>query len=143
MLMKGDKGLLRLEVLGYENAHAQHSDDANWLQARLEVAGGPFSGSIAIALTSNELSLLYQQLTEATQTLKGEFLFENMEGNWVMSLTFERTGTAIVRGKVTPYPAEENSLQYEFRTDGITLEGVVRDLHRMSAEFPIKRQFKN
>jgi hypothetical protein len=38
-----------------------------------------------------------------------------------LSLNFERTGTAIVKGKVTPDLAEENSLQYESRTDGITL----------------------
>jgi hypothetical protein len=138
-LIRGDAGELRLEILGYENPHATNVDDRNWLQARLEITGGPFSGSIELAITAFELAGLHQQLAEVTKSLIGSIRFETMESNWLLNLDFERTGTAVVSGMVIQNQAESNSLQYEFRTDGITLEGMVRDLGKMVAEFPVRQ----
>jgi hypothetical protein len=46
--LRGDKGMLRLEVIEYENSFAKTVEDANWLQVELEVKGGPFSGKFAL-----------------------------------------------------------------------------------------------
>jgi hypothetical protein len=137
-LLKGDNGGIKIEILGYENPNATNVDDSNWLPARLEATGGPFSSSIEIAITAAELAMLCRELTGVTKALTGNVRFETMEGNWTLNLDFERTGTAVVSGMITPSRAQDNSLHYEFRTDPITLEGLVRDLGKMATEFPVK-----
>jgi hypothetical protein len=138
MIIQGDKGRVRLEVIKYENMLAKSIDDANWLQAKLDVMAGPFSGSITLALTSNELELLHRKLSNAIKLLTGNIEFATMEGNLRLQMTFERTGEVLVQGSVTQDEAEENVLQYYFLTDPITLEAVVRDLERLVRQFPVK-----
>jgi hypothetical protein len=138
-LLKGDKGKIKIEIFGYEYPIATDVDDSNWLQARLEVSAGPFTGSVEISITAAELAMLCRELTGVTKALTGNVRFETMEGNWTLYLDFQRTGTAVVSGVITPCQAQDNSLHYEFRTDPITLEGLVRDLSRMATIFPVKK----
>ena len=97
-LLKGDNGKIKVEIFGYEYPTATDVDDSNWLQSRLETTGGPFSGSIAISLTTSELMQLHQQFAEVTKHLNGNIRFENLESNWILNLDFERTGAAVVSG---------------------------------------------
>ena len=135
----GDKGKLRLDVLDYENKSAKAVDDANWLRAKLDVEAGPFTGTVSFGLTAVELDRLYQELAAATEALRGVVAFQNMEGNLSIQLEFQRTGTATLRGVITPYPAEANALHYEFRSDPISLEAAVKGLKRLVDHFPVKR----
>ena len=85
-LLKGDNGKIKVEIFGYEYPTATDVDDSNWLQSRLETTGGPFSGSIAISLTTSELMQLHQQFAEVTKHLNGNIRFENLESNWILNL---------------------------------------------------------
>lgn len=138
MVFHGDKGELRLQVLDYENTRAKIADDANWLRAKLDVKAGPFSGTISCGLTAIELNRLYQEISAATEALKDVVNFQSMEGNLSIQLEFQRTGTATLRGVITPYPAEANALHYEFHTDPISLEAAVQGLKRLVDHFPIR-----
>jgi hypothetical protein len=137
-VLKGDKGEVALEILNYENPGALSLEDSNWLRAVLHVHAGPFSGAIEFGMTADELSLLYDQLAASTSTLSGRIRFATTEGNWELNVDFERSGTAIMSGVVTPRQAGGNALHYEFLSDPINLEAAVRDLQRMTKEYPVK-----
>lgn len=137
-IIRGDEGQIALEILGYENAQAQSVDDANWLRAKLQIRGGPFSGAITFAMTAHELLLLYREVESATKTLTGSVGFQNMEGNWAMNLNFERGGGGIISGSVTSDPGQKNVLHYELHSDGISLEGFVQALGRLAAQYPVR-----
>jgi hypothetical protein len=137
-IIRGDEGQIALEILGYENSQAQSVEDSNWLRAKLEVRGGPFSGAITFAMTAPELVLLYQRVGSATKTLTGSVHFQTTEGNWVLNLVFERGGGAIISGEVTSDPGQKNVLHYEFRSDGISLETLVQALGKLVAQYPVR-----
>jgi hypothetical protein len=137
-IIRGDEGQIALEILGYENVQAQSVDDSNWLRAKLEVRGGPFSGAITFAMTAPELLLLHQQVESATKTLTGSVHFQTMEGNWALNLNFERSGGTIISGTVTSDPGQKNVLHYEFRSDGISLESLVQALGKLVAQYPAR-----
>jgi hypothetical protein len=138
VLIRGDKGQVKLEILGYENTQASTIDDSNWLRARIDVVAGPFSGSIVAGLTTVELDSLYQQLAVAVRSLTGNIDFSAMEGNLQIIVKFARTGEVLLQGFVTPDGAERNVLYYEFHTDPITLEVAVQELRRLVTQFPIQ-----
>jgi hypothetical protein len=137
--IRGDKGQLRLEIIGRENPRAQDLDDSNWLRASLEVKGGPFSGTIEFGITAAEIDGLYNELKSKISTLNGSIHFVTMEEDWVLDVVFERTGTVVVSGRVTTKRAQANSLHYEYRTDPITLESVVEDLRCITKSYPAYR----
>ncbi len=127
-VLKGDKGEVALEILNYENPGASSVEDSNWLRAVLHVHAGPFSGAIEFGMTTEELSLLYDQLSASTSTLSGKIRYATTEGNWELNVEFERSGSAIVSGVVTPRQAAGNALHYELLSDPISLEAAVKDL---------------
>jgi hypothetical protein len=85
-----------------------------------------------------EIARLYHQLSAVSKTLTESISFETLENDWSFVLDFERTGNAVIKGKVASYPPEDNSLQYEFRIDPISLEAFTRDLNKIVTAFPIK-----
>jgi predicted dehydrogenase len=138
VIIRGDGGEISLTILGYENAQAQSVDDSNWLRARLEVRGGPFSGGITFAMTTHELALLHRLIGDATKTLTGSVHFQTTEDNWGVNLDFQRNGSAIISGTATPDPGQKNVLHYEFCTDGASLEALVLALGKLVAQYPTK-----
>ena len=136
VMIAGDRVKLELEVLGRENFRSQNADDYNWLRANMNIIAGSFGGSITFGVTVPELTELYNQLADGVRTLSGEIRFVTMEGNWALNVTFERTGTAVLNGVVTSSLVEDNSLHYEFRTDGITLEAALQSLRRVLTQYP-------
>jgi hypothetical protein len=138
-MLHGDKGHLRLEILGYENPHSKDFDDANWLEARLEVQAGPFSGSFKLALTTGELGSLYQQLAKANKTLSDRVDFTSMEETFSLKVEFSRTGAATLCGVTTPKGGQGNSLHYRFCSEPVTLEAAVSEFARLVERFPAKQ----
>ncbi|MBB5315813.1 hypothetical protein [Tunturibacter empetritectus] len=63
-------------------------------------------------MTTDELALLSSQLSTVMSSLNGKVHFATMEGNWMLNVDFERSGTA--------------------------LEPVVGDLARMTSIYPVK-----
>ena len=137
-VLKGDRGELALEILDYENPRAQSVEDSNWLRANLTIQAGPFSGSIEFGLTTDELAVLSSQLSTVMSSLSGQVRFATMEGNWMLNVDFERSGTAIVSGMMTSNRTLGNKLLYELRADPIALEPVVGDVARMTSMYPVR-----
>src|SRR6516162_7258755 len=107
----GDGAKINFCVLGYENPSAQNTEDANWLEASLQITAGPFIGSINFSLTTHELISLYSQINNAVQSLQDNIDFETMDSNWSFHVKFETTGSAVAKGIVTAHPISGNALQ--------------------------------
>jgi hypothetical protein len=143
VIMKGDKGQLDIEILKYENPNARTIDDANWLLGRLSINAGPFSGSIALSMTTNELESLDKQLGMATKSLTGQIDFASLEGNLRIRVQFGSTGTAVVSGIVTPDEAHETALHFGFNADPTNLEACVQSIGRLLQQFPVKQSINS
>ena len=135
----GDNGHLKLEIVGYENPHSKDFDDANWLEARLEVKAEPFRGAIKLALTTDELESLHQQFAKAKRSLSDRADFMSMEDTFSLNVEFSRTGVATLCGVVTPEGGQGNSLHYRFCSDPVTLEAAVNEFARLIERFPAKQ----
>jgi hypothetical protein len=138
VILKGDKGQLDIEILKYENPNARTIDDANWLLGRLSISAGPFSGSIGVSMTTNELENLHRQLGMVTNNLRGQIDFASLEGNLRIRIHFGSTGTAVVTGIVTPDEADETALHFGFNADPINLEACVLSFGHLLQQFPVK-----
>ena len=135
--LSGDGGKLILDIHDYENSHALTVDDRNWLRASMQVIAGPFHGSISFALTAVELESLYRQVRELAKSLKGSMNFENVEGDWDMSLAFEGAFIAVLSGEVRSPDGEGSALRYQIRTDPITLETWAEKLGALVRKYPV------
>ncbi len=137
---KGENGEIVLDILNYENPGALNLEDCNWLRGTLRAQAGPFSGAIELGITTKELAELHSRLAASVLTMGDEIHFATMEA-WTGSLiwSFERSGAAVVYGFLRSRRAEGNALQYELRTDPISLERAVQDLLRITELYSVKR----
>jgi hypothetical protein len=136
---KGENGEIVLDILNYENPGALNLEDCNWLRGTLRAQAGPFSGAIELGITTKELAELHSRLAASVLTMGDEIHFATMEGDWEFNLSFERSGAAVVYGFLRSRRAEGNALQYELRTDPISLERAVQDLLRITELYSVKR----
>jgi len=136
----GQGGKIVIEVFGYENPSALNVDDANWLSSRISVDVEPFVGSFKAALTTYDLSVLYERLETVLHDLSGQFSFQSTEDNLTLEAEFARNGTVELKGVVQASGSYKATLHYRFESEPGRLYRAVQELKLLTEKFPAKQE---
>jgi hypothetical protein len=138
VVFSGTEGRLSFEIFGYERPNASDEYDANWLNTRVLIDVGAFSGSFRASLTTYDFERLYAQLGEAVDRLSGRAEFQSAEGDVSFSVEFFARGHATVSGALKPESSEKDALTFSFETDQSSLSETVQQLGAAMRRLPVR-----
>ena len=89
----GGRVLLHLDIIGKE-------DSEDWLQAMVYFEQDGFRVDFKMSLMLNDLYAFIDQLGFLQKNLKGEAVFDNIEGNINLKLSTDRLGHIVIDGSL-------------------------------------------
>ena len=125
-----------IDVSGFERPSADNEADANWLASFLTVKAGPFSGTMRVAFTTHDLTVLHDRLKQALASQSGTVHFENTDGELSLAVDFKKRGGASIKGVAQTSGPLGAALHIQLETDQSTLTQTLHQLGGCSASFP-------
>jgi hypothetical protein len=116
---------------------ATNYEDANWLEADVEIAAGAFSGSFVAELRTDELAYLRERLSALYENLLGRVRFEPTEPWLRMEIRGDGRGHFEAICRADDCPGIGNRLEFRLEFDQTELPGMLRDLDAVCAAFPV------
>lgn len=113
-----------------------HYND-NWLTLQVRVCVGGFHGNDA-AIFRNELAAFLTQLRPLYDTLRGTAEFATLEGQLHLWLTGDGNGHIELKGEVADQPDIGNRLHFTLHFDQSQLGASIRELKKVTLEFPVR-----
>ncbi len=138
VVFSGTEGRLSVQVFGYERSNAADEYDANWLNTRVLIEVGAFSGRFRASLTTYDFERLYAQLGEVVERLSGRVEFESAESDVSFSVEFSARGNAIMLGVLKPEGSEKDALTFKLEIDQSSLSETVQQLGAVVRKLPVR-----
>jgi len=136
--IKGDGGLVAIDVLGYESPNAINDSDANWLASRVVVAVGPFCAKLDAVLTTHDFIHFERDLASMLRTLTGKAEFQTDEESLRFAIHMGPLGVAMVNGIVRSISETRASMEFSFPTDQTYLDRARYSLSDITKCFPVR-----
>lgn len=134
----GYGGVLKFEVLGYENPSAQDLSDANWLRCNVLARIGTFSGNISASFTTKDFIGFRDELRALLTKQSGVASFLTDEEQVRLRVEVGMTGIVCIEGNMQTYDTPQAALSFSFESDSSLLTQALSGLERLSKEFPVK-----
>jgi hypothetical protein len=126
-----------LRVLGRTHPDAGDFWDGNWLRTTLDLAVGPFSGSVAANLRAEELAAFRKDLQRLYEAVEGHVVLSTME-RWVeLAIDGDGLGHVHVVGEVFDTAgAVGDSVRFHLDIDPTYLPRIIDSLMIIEATWP-------
>lgn len=134
----GTQDAVTVSVIGYAYDPTGETYGDNWLRCEIAVHAGAFSGRFPANLLSLELRDLLQGLGDLHETLRGEYVFEAMEGQLAFKATCDALGHLAIEGRAKDDAAFEHTLTFGFTLDQTDLAQTLRQLAEVMRAFPVR-----
>jgi hypothetical protein len=130
---------IEIDVLRYERQRTggEYHDD-NWLTVQVRVCVGGFRGTVDGAFITDEFVAFLGQLRPLYQSLSGTAEFTTMEEQLHLRLTDDGKGRIELVGEIADQPGVGNRLNFTLLFDQSQLGTSIRELERVTSEFPIR-----
>ncbi len=134
--IRGDDGLVWIEVRSYERLKTRDVDDSNWLSCSCGVQVRGFVGRMNLSLTTHDLERFDVELRRSLKKPSGTATFSTMEDRIKIEVEFKVTGAAQIRGVVGE---RGNLLSFSFESDQTFLTEAERQLRSIVQEFSVRK----
>jgi hypothetical protein len=137
--IKGQDGVVAVTVLGYENAEAENSSDANWLVCRVHVRVGAVRSDFRAAFTTHDFVAFASELGALLEGRAAVATFDTYEEALKVTVEMARkTGAARISG-VARWDGSETAVSFTLDSDQSYLSSTVRSLDEVTRRFPVRR----
>ena len=129
---------IEVDVVRYERTPVGEYHDDNWLTSQIRVRAGGFRGKVDVSILTDELATFLTQLHALHGTLRGTAEFSTLEEQVHLRLTGDGKGHIELVGEVADQPGIGNRLRFTLQFDQPQLGASVRELERVTSEFPVR-----
>lgn len=128
---------IKIDVLDRSDPNATDFYYGNWLNVKVAVEVGRFSGLVTGQLRAEELASLQADLEKLHRSLSGSVKFSTME-NWMsFELMGDGKGHIACTGRVADEYGHGNRLNFYLSIDQTYLPEILNDLQRVNSTFPV------
>ena len=112
-------------------------DDRNWLNTKILVKAGSFSGAINGQIQANELTFFRDELTKLYRSLSGSAKFFTIEEWLLLEIAGDGKGHFALTGEIMDEVGLGNILKFKFDFDQTFMPKVLNDLEKVINAFPV------
>lgn len=125
-----------VEIHGYENESAQEPYDANWLRCSVKANIGRFQGEVDASFTTHDFVRFSSELEQVVTGASSVALFQTYEEALALRVEVDRTGRAVVSGKLREVDFNGPVLSFTFESDLSFLAQMQAELRHIIVDFP-------
>ncbi len=129
---------VEVDVHGYERAPTGEYYDDNWLTVEIRIRAGGFRGKAAASIITSELTKFLSELRPLYEKLNGMAEFVTMEGQLRLQLLGDGKGHIELHGELADQAGVGNRLHFTLRFDRSQLAASIRELERVTTQFPVR-----
>jgi hypothetical protein len=130
---------IRISVLSYERQVSDNSDDSNWLSSKVSVSCGPWNGhTFSANLETNDFSRFLAGLTKLNENLRGEAVFETLEGQIKFRLSGNGIGGIEVQGEAISTRVHYCALSFGYSIDQMYLRRIINQVRAITTRYPVQ-----
>ena len=129
---------IEVDVNGYERAPVDEFWDDNWLRVDIRIRAGGFRGKALATILTWELTQFLSDLRPLVETMGGSAEFTTIEEQLSLRLTGDGKRHVELSGEVSDQSGIGNRLQFTFQFDQTQLRASIRELERVTLEFPVR-----
>ena len=126
-----------IDVTSRSHPDADDFDDGNWLNAKVLVKAGGFSGAINGQLRAEELTFFRDGLNKLYRSLSGSAKFSTMEEWLSLEIDGDGKGHFALTGEIMDEVGLGNVLKFKFDFDQTFIPKVLNDLEKVIKTFPV------
>ncbi len=126
-----------IDVTSRSYPDADDFDDGNWINAKVLVKAGSFSGAINGQLRANELTFFRDELTKLYRSLSGSAKFFTIEEWLLLEIVGDGKGHFALTGEIMDEVGLGNILKFKFDFDQTFIPKVLSDLEKVINAFPV------
>ena len=116
---------------------ANDSADGNWLNTRIQLAVGGFSGLIDGQLRANELETFRIELAKLYRTLSGQATLSTLEDWLTLEIVGDGKGHLSFHGEIMDEPGIGNTFKFRLELDQSFVSKTINDLEQVTKAFPV------
>lgn len=126
-----------IDVTSRSHPYVDDFYDGNWLNTKVLVKAGSFSGAINGRVRANELVFFRDELTKLYKSLSGSAKFSTMEEWLALEIFGDGKGHFALTGEVKDEAGLGNILKFKFDFDQSFMPRVLSDLEKVINVFPV------
>jgi hypothetical protein len=112
--------------------------DGNWLNTKIKIRAGKFSGKIDALLRSDELEHLSKDIRLFLQEKKGNVLFSPIEPWLIFHIGKNKVRNFVLAGEITDTLGTGNTLKFSYECSLPLLEKMLSNINDALEMFPAK-----
>ena len=134
--IKESGDFIGIDVLGFEYATTENDWDRRWLQTKISLKAGAFSGSYRASMINSEFVILYNEFSNLYDNLHGEINFKCVEHH--LKLEIKGDGIGHFHTKVVSNDNSYNGAELTFYLDfdQTFLPEILNSLERIIKIYP-------
>jgi hypothetical protein len=142
--IKGENGYLKIQIQKMFGFPESTSPFGGYdTESIIEIKSSNYYIKGLIWITTGDLYSFYKELKNCQEKVKGQANLNSYENNLHSTITYDEFGHAVLRGKFTEKYEEENTLEFELKSDQSYLNSTISELERMIEKYGDNTGIKN
>jgi hypothetical protein len=129
---------LKLKILKYAYPEAADEYDSNWLDAKVKIKAGAFSGEYRAYFQTSDFLFLKEKLTFLYHKLDGSFTFTTLEQQLQMNFVGDGLGHISIDCKAQDDAGNGNIFEFELCIDQTEIKNLFIQLDEIIKTFPVR-----
>jgi hypothetical protein len=140
--LKDSGDFIRIDLTKLTYPDAELDWDRNWIQTKVTVKAGAFSGQFDVELMTVDFEKFKQGLKRLYDKLDGNANFDTLEGQVSIKIKGDGIGHLVADCSVMDYAGTGNQLDFEIDFDQTIIPDLVGQLDNITKTFPISGDLK-
>lgn len=142
--IKGENGYLKIQMQKMFGFPESTSPFGGYdTESIIEIKSSNYYIKGQIWITTGDLYSFYQELKKCQEKVKGQANLNSYENNLSSKIAYDEVRHAVLKGKFTEKYEEENTLEFELKSDQSFLNSTITELEKMILQFGDNTGIKN
>lgn len=137
MELKGEIGIIQIEVLFNKTSGTNNYWEENWLYCTVKGNFPGFISNYECNIRTDDFERCYNELVELHKFSREIAKFTTIEEGLIIILERNHNGSIKVTGSMNAVDLTGCSLNFNFQTDNFSLESFINDIFYILKEYPI------
>ena len=144
VLGRESSNFLKIKINNYSFQYADDYWDGNWLNARITLKIGGFTGDYVAQIRNTDFVDFKKDLEKIYSNLEGQIHFHDMEGNLQINISGDGLGNFKADGVATDDPnIDGNKLTFILGFDQTEISSMTKMIDKIIENFPVRGNKSN
>ena len=134
--LKGENGFVSIQITRVFGFPESTSPFGGYdTESTIEIKCSNYYIKGLVWITTGDIFNFYKEMKECQENLKGQAKLNSYENNLLSTLKYDEFGHVVLKGKFTEKYMEENTLEFELKSDQSFMNSTLKDLELLVSKY--------